>query len=194
MPNVVESAARRKLLTVCGSMRFYDEMLTASAYLTRLDYLVLMPFVRSSRTELATGPQIGTTALREQHRERIRISESICVVTDVDGYYGEGTAEEIEYAQQLGREILYIQVAAPNAVQLTMACANRAAGLRQGLLVLDTLHCEEARAAGIWESSTGRQATYLAGQWMTRRSATDSWSRLNNLEWLGAGPYTEVRP
>ena len=46
--------------------------------------------------------------LTKLHKQRIRMSNAIFVV-NVDGYIGNGTASEIEYAKSLGKEILYLE-------------------------------------------------------------------------------------
>ena len=44
--------------------------------------------------------------LDKVHKERIRISDAILVV-NVDGYIGNSTRSEIEFAKSLNKEILY---------------------------------------------------------------------------------------
>ena len=46
--------------------------------------------------------------LGELHYKRIDISDAIYVI-NVDGYIGESTKKEIEYAKKLGKEILYLE-------------------------------------------------------------------------------------
>lgn len=46
--------------------------------------------------------------LSELHRAKIDLSDAIFVV-NVDGYIGESTRGEIEYAKQIGKEIIYLE-------------------------------------------------------------------------------------
>ena len=42
------------------------------------------------------------------HKEKIRLSDGIFVV-NVGGYIGSSTRSEIEYAKNLGKEVLYLE-------------------------------------------------------------------------------------
>ncbi len=46
--------------------------------------------------------------LGELHRAKIDLSDAIFVV-NIDGYIGESTRREIEYAKQIGKEIMYLE-------------------------------------------------------------------------------------
>ena len=46
--------------------------------------------------------------LDELHRIKIDLADAIYVV-NVNGYIGKSTREEIEYAKQKGKEILYLE-------------------------------------------------------------------------------------
>ncbi len=47
-----------------------------------------------------------TSMLKEAHFKRIELSDAIFVV-NVNGYIGNSTKLEIEYAKKLGKEIIY---------------------------------------------------------------------------------------
>lgn len=44
--------------------------------------------------------------LESLHKQRIAMADAILVV-NIDGYIGESTRKEIEYAKSLGKEIIY---------------------------------------------------------------------------------------
>ena len=46
--------------------------------------------------------------LDELHREKIRLADALYVV-NVGGYIGKSTRSEIEFAKQLGKEIIYLE-------------------------------------------------------------------------------------
>lgn len=93
------------VVTVCGSMRFYkSHMLDIAAELSRRGCIVLMPFVRFMPDE-----QVGNKTkemLDRMHFAKIDMSDAIYVV-DVDGYIGDSTQNEIEYAADNGKRIYY---------------------------------------------------------------------------------------
>lgn len=113
--------------TICGSMRFFQQMLVVADELTRRGEIVLMPLVRKSDKNnphtfqqsvsymigapTATNPTpISDSDLDRIHRDKIEMSTSIVVVSDHTGYYGDSTRSEIEYAQSLYAEIRYAHV------------------------------------------------------------------------------------
>lgn len=94
-----------KVVTVCGSMRFYSLMLRVAEHLTAEGVIVLMPFV--SVHEKDQGGQCKRM-LDKLHRDKIDMSDAIAVVTDESGYYGESTSGEIIYAHETGKShVLY---------------------------------------------------------------------------------------
>ena len=46
--------------------------------------------------------------LEKMHKEKINLSDAIFVV-NVDGYIGESTKSEIEYAKEHNKEIIYLE-------------------------------------------------------------------------------------
>lgn len=92
------------IITICGSMRFYAEMLLEAERLTSEGYIVLMPFV--TKGELPEGADALTPAdLDAMHRVKINLCSEILVITGGTGYVGESTRGEIEYAARGGKAI-----------------------------------------------------------------------------------------
>lgn len=92
---------RHKVVTICGSMRFFDRMLTVAARKTVSGDIVLMPFV----VKEAVGDAIAAQ-LDELHRAKIALSDSVYVINS-KGYIGESTSSEINYALSLGIPVFY---------------------------------------------------------------------------------------
>lgn len=89
------------VITICGSMRFASQMREHCIRLTMLGYVVLMPV----EYEHLTPKQ--EKQVRKSHLEKIDLSDAIFVV-NVDGYVGNDTAREIEYASKKGKKIFFI--------------------------------------------------------------------------------------
>jgi len=86
-----------KVVTICGSMRYYNLMLEVAQDLTGQGYIVLMPFVKKGE---------GSTdiiMLDDMHKRKIDMSSGIVVV---GSHRGESTISEIEYAKQQKKDII----------------------------------------------------------------------------------------
>ncbi|WP_067574439.1 hypothetical protein [Nocardia acidivorans] len=89
-------------MTLCGSMRFFPQMLDVAAELTRRGVIVLAPFA-----VIPTGEQSSPVKSRldELHLRKIALSDRVVVVTDSSLYVGESTRAEIVYAVDNGKPI-----------------------------------------------------------------------------------------
>ena len=93
-----------KIVTICGSIRYSKEMIKISKKL-ELDYnYAVIQCVYNGSTQKYNETDINN--LTRIHRKKIDISDAIYVV-NIDGYIGDGTRKEIEYALIKGKEILY---------------------------------------------------------------------------------------
>lgn len=86
------------VITICGSMRFFDEMLVVATEETLKGNIVLMPF--AMKLLLTSQEQ---EALDELHIKKIDMSDKILVVTDCTGYTGYSTQKEMAYAMKVGK-------------------------------------------------------------------------------------------
>jgi len=91
-------------VTICGSMRFFPQMLKVANELTTEGNIVLMPFVVTESPELKE-------MLDSMHKRKIDMSHTIYVVSDETGYVGESTKSEIAYAHSKGRRVIMKKVA-----------------------------------------------------------------------------------
>lgn len=95
-----------KIITVCGSMRFIKDMMDISVKLELEGNCLLMPIYSPTRSSKKDFTEEEAEMLDKMHKERIKIADAILVV-DVEGYIGESTKNEIEFAKSFGKRILY---------------------------------------------------------------------------------------
>ena len=94
---------KRKVLTLCGSIRFMEKILEVHEELELQGYVVI-GIVQHVRKEPYTPDE--EDLLDVIHKIKIDIADGIYVV-NVDGYIGDNTKSEIEYARSLNKKILY---------------------------------------------------------------------------------------
>ena len=95
-----------KVITICGSMKFIQEMMKISEKIELQGNVVLLPIYNPSRPNKESFTIEEIAMLDKMHRERIKISDAILVV-NVNGYIGDSTKSEIEFAKSLNKEIIY---------------------------------------------------------------------------------------
>jgi hypothetical protein len=96
-----------KTVTICGSMRFKDEMLRQADRLSRDGHIVLFPFVTFTAEEQANGHP-DKVMLDRMRLAKIDRSAFIHVV-NVGGYIGASTRGEIDYAKLTGKPVVYTE-------------------------------------------------------------------------------------
>ena len=94
------------IITICGSTRFKDQILASARSLTLDNHIVLAPFIfhHADDEELTQEAKIRLDNL---HKEKINMSDAIFVV-NVDGYIGESTYGEIDWAQRMKKEVYFL--------------------------------------------------------------------------------------
>ena len=93
-----------KIITLCGSLKFQKEMMTIAEKMALEGYCILTPVYPVLENVERTEKKL--IKLKEEHFKRIELSDAILVV-NVNNYIGNSTDIEIEYAKQLGKEIIY---------------------------------------------------------------------------------------
>lgn len=96
------SPPKHEVVTICGSMRNFERMLDAAGALTDEGAVVLAPFVAVAPHE---GDSDRKAKLDELHVHKIDLCSRVVVVTGLDGYFGESTRREIEYARATGKTV-----------------------------------------------------------------------------------------
>lgn len=94
-----------KVITLCGSTKFKGQFEQANAFLTLQGNIVIsVAFFEQSEGFEITEEQ--AELLGNLHFRKIDISDEIFVI-DVNGYIGNSTRKEIEYAGEKGKTIRY---------------------------------------------------------------------------------------
>lgn len=93
-----------KIVTLCGSLKFKNEMMTVAEKMALEGYCILTPVYPVSDKMKRTKEQLKK--LKEAHFKRIELSDAILVV-NINNYIGDSTKLEIDYAKKLGKEIIY---------------------------------------------------------------------------------------
>ena len=93
-----------KVVTICGSLKFINEMMVEARNLSFSGNCVLTPIYPVGDDVNVSKEQINL--LKNEHFKKIELSDFIYVL-DKDGYIGDSTKLEIEYAASLGKDIVY---------------------------------------------------------------------------------------
>ena len=96
-----------KVITLCGSTKFKDEFLKVQKELTLAGNIVISVglFGHSGDTEVW---EEGTKEmLDDMHKKKIDMADEIFVI-NVDGYIGNSTKSEIEYAEAHNKKVNYL--------------------------------------------------------------------------------------
>ena len=94
------------IITICGSSKFKNEIFDAAKKLTLDDHIVLIPtiFEHADNESLTVEQKIRLDNL---HKQKINMSDAIFVV-NVDGYIGESTFGEIDWATKNKKEVYFL--------------------------------------------------------------------------------------
>lgn len=94
-----------RIITVCGSYKFKKEMIEIAEKMTLKGNCIITPN-DLTKTDKDSYTEEEIIMIDKMHKEKIKISDAILVV-NVNGYIGNSTKSEIEYAKSLNKEILY---------------------------------------------------------------------------------------
>ena len=104
-----------KVITLCGSTRFKEEFMNAQRDLTLKGNIVISVglFGHAGDAEVWENMDEGTYTktklmLDDMHKRKIDMADEIFVI-NVNGYIGESTKSEIEYAKKTGKVINYLE-------------------------------------------------------------------------------------
>lgn len=98
---------KRKVITMCGSLKFMKEIIYHTERLELEGNCVLSIIYPTKEDKDAYEPE-EHELLDELHKQKIDMSDAIFVV-NVNGYVGSSTRSEIEYAKEKGKEIMYLE-------------------------------------------------------------------------------------
>lgn len=104
-----------KVITLCGSTKFKDEFMKAQKYLTLKGNIVISVglFGHKGDSEVWENMDEGTLTktkemLDDMHKRKIDMADEIFVI-NVNGYIGDSTKSEIEYAIKTGKKVNYLE-------------------------------------------------------------------------------------
>ena len=95
-----------KIITICGSLKFINEMLEIAEKKELEGNCILLPIYNPRRSNKDDFAEEELSILSRMHKEKIKISDAILVV-NVNNYIGASTQNEIEFAKSLNKEIIY---------------------------------------------------------------------------------------
>lgn len=95
-----------KIITVCGSLKYYKEMIEIAEKLEFYGNCILVPIYNPNKPSKDYFSKEEALMLDKMHKERIKLSDAILVV-NIDNYIGESTKREIDFAKSLNKEVIY---------------------------------------------------------------------------------------
>lgn len=93
-----------KVITICGSMRYSKQMMKIAEDLELKEGYAVIQCVYNVDGLKYEG--LDASILDKIHRKKIDISDAIYVV-NINGYIGNSTKNEIKYAKNKGKGIIY---------------------------------------------------------------------------------------
>ncbi|MBQ9701927.1 MAG: hypothetical protein IJ753_01700 [Bacteroidales bacterium] len=101
-------AGKYPVITLCGSTRFKEQFLEAQKRLTLEGNIVISVGLFGHSGDNEVWSEGTKEMLDDMHKRKIDMADAIYVI-NVGGYIGESTRSEIEYAESIGKEILYLE-------------------------------------------------------------------------------------
>ena len=96
-----------KVITLCGSIKYKDIFLKVQEKLLLEVNIVFTPIffdnIKKEEISLETKEMLD-----KMHKQKIDMSDEIYVI-NLNGYIGESTKSEIEYANSKGKNISYLE-------------------------------------------------------------------------------------
>lgn len=97
-----------KIITLCGSARFIDDFKKMQKKLTLEGHIVMtINNISPSDPDIVWTDELKTM-LDDMHKRKIDLCDEIMVINK-NGYIGQSTSSEIEYATKLGKKVNYME-------------------------------------------------------------------------------------
>lgn len=93
-----------KTITICGSMKFAEQMKQIAWKLEIEQEANVLQCVYNERDEPLTDDALKRLA--SAHYKKIDLSDAVYIV-DIDGYIGASVEQEIAYAKEKGKELIF---------------------------------------------------------------------------------------
>ena len=97
-----------KVITLCGSTRFKDAFMEAQKRLTLEGNIVISVGLFGHSGDEEVWAPGAKEMLDDIHKRKIDMADEIFVI-NVGGYIGESTRSEIQYAQETGKAVQYLE-------------------------------------------------------------------------------------
>ena len=97
-----------KVITLCGSTRFKDEFMEVQKNLTLKGNIVISVGVFGHSGEEQFYTDTTKVMLDDIHKRKIDMADEIFVINK-NGYIGESTRSEIEYAKKHNKPVNYLE-------------------------------------------------------------------------------------
>ena len=95
-----------KVITLCGSTHFKEDFERVNRELTLMGNIVISVGCFGHAGDTFTEGQ--KIMLDDIHKRKIDMADAIYVINK-DGYIGQSTRSEIQYALRLGKQIIYME-------------------------------------------------------------------------------------
>lgn len=95
-----------EIITLCGSLKFQNEMMIVAEKLALKGKCILTPVYPVLKNYEITTQEMQL--LKNEHLKRIDLADTILVM-NIDNYIGSSTSQEIEYAKKNNKKILYYE-------------------------------------------------------------------------------------
>lgn len=92
-----------KVVTVCGSMRFYEQMQQIAFELETERGWCVLSLVGDANT---APSEEGLKRLAAAHCKKIDLSDAVYIV-NINGYIGKSVTQELQYAREHNKEIIF---------------------------------------------------------------------------------------
>ena len=96
------------VITLCGSTKFKDKFMKVQKQLTLKGHIVLTLGLFGHSGDIEAFDEEINKMLFDMHKRKIDMSDGIFVINK-NGYIGETTKAEIEYAKQHNKTIAYLE-------------------------------------------------------------------------------------
>ncbi|MEU1569452.1 hypothetical protein ABZ504_56100 [Streptomyces mirabilis] len=99
-----------KIVVLCGSTRYWQELAEANLYETAAGRIVLAPGCNLKQSHPLWAAPAQADRLKQVldalHRQKIDLADEVLIVNP-DGYIGDSTLSEIDYARVCGKPVRY---------------------------------------------------------------------------------------
>lgn len=109
----VQSVVMPEIVCLCGSTRFWKMFRDVGLKLTLQGKIVLSIGICAPDSKILAHPnsphgKLQKRKLDELHKRKIDLADTVMIL-NVNGYIGESTRSEIEYARTRGKTIQYLE-------------------------------------------------------------------------------------